>query len=335
MTEQTQETREGTDVSLSASQGSTEKSSYIKFLIWGIVVAMIVAVFLPAPFFANNLSFLFYMMLWLTMATSFNFVAGMAGYMPFGYVAFYGVGAYATGVLYKTFGLPIPVALAGAAVAGIVIGLLVAPTLRLKGVYFGIVSLALAMAMKLVISLMPSEITGGSLGLILSAANDPVAAYYAMFIVLMGALAAGTWLTMSRLGTALRAIRDDSEAAEVVGVNVVATRLKAWIMATMFPALVGGVEAWYTNAIDLDSSFNLLVTAKSIVYAMAGGLGFLVGPIIGASALYGIDQLIWRHFPTLNLLILGVVIIALMLLLPRGIVGAFAQRFSRFRRFIP
>ncbi len=335
MTDQIQETREGTGVPMSAPQGSTEKSSHIKSLIWGIVVAAIVAAFLPAPLFASNLSFLFYMMLWITMATSFNFVAGLAGYMPFGYVAFYGIGAYATGVLYKTFGLPIPVALAGAALAGVTIGLLVAPTLRLKGVYFGIVSLALAMAMKLVISLMPSDITGGSLGLILSAANDPVAAYYAMFVVLMGALAAGTWLTMSRLGTALRAIRDDSEAAEVVGVNVVGTRLKAWIMATMFPALVGGVEAWYTNAIDLDSSFNLLVTAKSIVYAMAGGLGFLVGPIIGASTLYGIDQLIWRHFPTLNLLILGVVIIALMLLLPRGIVGAFAQRFSRFRRFIP
>ncbi|SFQ47837.1 branched-chain amino acid transport system permease protein [Nitratireductor indicus] len=335
MTDEVKEVRDGEVVPAPASQGNIEKSNHIRSLIWGAVVAVIIAVFLPAPLFASNLSFLFYMMLWLTMAMSFNFVAGMAGYMPFGYVAFYGVGAYAMGVLYKTFGMPIPIALAGSAAAGILVGLLVAPTLRLKGVYFGIVSLALAMAMKLVISLMPRDITGGSLGLILSSANDPLAAYYAMFLVMMGALAAGTWLSMSRLGTALRAIRDDSEAAEVVGVNVVATRLKAWIMATMFPALVGGVEAWYTNAIDLDSSFNLLVTAKSIVYAMAGGLGFLVGPIVGASALYGIDQLIWRNFPTLNLLILGVVIIALMLLLPRGIVGAFAQRFSRFRRFIP
>jgi len=335
VTDEVKEVRDDEVVPAPASQGNIEKSNHIRSLIWGAVVAVIIAVFLPAPLFASNLSFLFYMMLWLTMAMSFNFVAGMAGYMPFGYVAFYGVGAYAMSVLYKTFGMPIPIALAGSAAAGILVGLLVAPTLRLKGVYFGIVSLALAMAMKLVISLMPRDITGGSLGLILSSANDPLAAYYAMFLVMMGALAAGTWLSMSRLGTALRAIRDDSEAAEVVGVNVVATRLKAWIMATMFPALVGGVEAWYTNAIDLDSSFNLLVTAKSIVYAMAGGLGFLVGPIVGASALYGIDQLIWRNFPTLNLLILGVVIIALMLLLPRGIVGAFAQRFSRFRRFIP
>ena len=82
-------------------------------------------------------------------------------------------------------------------------------------------------------------------------------------------------------------------------------------------------------------SFNLLVTAKCIVYAMAGGLGFLLGPIVGTLTLYGIDQLIWRHFPELNLMILGLAIIVLMLALPRGIVGGIARRFSRFRRLIP
>jgi branched-chain amino acid transport system permease protein len=309
--------------------------SKIKIIVWTAVVIALSICFLVAPIVTDNLSFMFYMMLWIIMASAFNFVAGLAGYMPFGYVAFYGVGAYATGILYKTFGLPIPVALVGAGFMGVAVGLLLAPTLRLRGVYFGIVSLALAMAAKLTIALMPADITGGSLGLILSSANDPLAAYYAMFIVLLLLLATGTWLSMSRTGTALRAIRDDQEAAAVVGVNVVGTRMKAWIAAALFPALVGGVEAWYTNAIDLESSFNLLITAKSIVYAMAGGLGYLVGPILGSSLLYGVDQLIWRQFPTLNLLLLGVIIVALMLMLPRGIVGAFAQRFSKLRKYIP
>ncbi|QYX58309.1 branched-chain amino acid ABC transporter permease [Roseovarius sp. SCSIO 43702] len=309
--------------------------SKIKILIWIGVVTLLTVCFAAVPLFTDNLSFMFYMMLWIIMASAFNFVAGLAGYMPFGYVAFYGVGAYATGILYKTFGLPIPVALIGAGLMGVAVGLLLAPTLRLRGVYFGIVSLALAMAAKLTIALMPAEITGGSLGLILSSANNPLAAYYAMFIVLLMLLACGTWLSMSRTGTALRAIRDDQEAAAVVGVNVVGTRMKAWISAALFPALVGGVEAWYTNAIDLESSFNLLITAKSIVYAMAGGLGYLVGPILGSGLLYGVDQLIWRQFPTLNLLLLGVIIVVLMLMLPRGIVGAFAQRFSKLRKYIP
>ncbi|RKF13589.1 branched-chain amino acid ABC transporter permease [Roseovarius spongiae] len=311
------------------------RDSRVRVMVWAGVVAALTLGFAIVPFLTDNLSFMFYMMLWIIMASAFNFVAGLAGYMPFGYVAFYGVGAYATGILYKTLEFPIPLALIGAGLTGATVGLLLAPTLRLRGVYFGIVSLALAMAAKLTISLMPADLTGGSLGLILSSANDPLAAYYAMFVVLLLLLATATWLSMSRTGTALRAIRDDQEAAAVVGVNVVSTRMKAWISAAVFPALVGGVEAWYTNAIDLESSFNLLITAKSIVYAMAGGLGYLVGPILGSGLLYGVDQLIWRQFPTLNLLLLGVIIVLLMLMLPRGIVGAFAQRFSKLRKYIP
>lgn len=310
------------------------REARLKPIIWGVIVTVLAVSFASAPFFTDNNSFMFYMMLWVIMASAFNFIAGLAGYMPFGFVAFYGVGAYATGVLYKSAALPIPVALIGAGAAGMVLALLLAPTLRLKGVYFGIVSLALALAAKLVIALLPAEITGGSLGLILSSANNPLAAYYAMFIVLLLVLAVGTWLSMSGTGTALRAIRDDQEAAAVVGVNVVRTRMKAWLAAATFPALAG-VEAWYTNAIDLELSFNLLVTAKSIVYAMAGGLGYLSGPILGSTLLYGVDQMIWRQFPTLNMLILGVVIVTLMLVLPRGIVGAFAQRFSQLRKYIP
>lgn len=316
-------------------EGLGDRSDSIRLVAWvGIAVAL-VGIFAVLPATGTNLSFAFYTMLWLVMASAFNFVAGLTGYMPFGYVAFYGVGAYATGILYKSFGFPIPVALIGAGVAGVLIALLLAPTLRLRGVYFGIVSLALAMAIKLLISLMPSGIAGGSIGLILASANDPVSSYYVMVGLLALVLVTGAWLSMSRIGISLRAIRDDVEAAGIVGVNVVRVRLIAWTAAAMFPALAGGIEAWYTNAIDLESSFNLLVTAKCIVYAMAGGLGYLLGPIVGTLALYGIDQLIWRHFPTLNLLLLGLAIIVLMLVLPRGIVGGFTRRFSRFRRLIP
>ena len=212
------------------------RDAVVKPTIWGVTVICLAITFAVVPLVTGNLSFMFYMMLWMTMASAFNFVAGLAGYMPFGYVAFYGVGAYVTGILYKTAGLPIGLALVGAGAAGIFVALLMAPTLRLRGVYFGIVSLAMALAAKLIISILPTKITGGSMGLILSSANNPNAAYYAMFAVLMLTLVAGTWLFFSRTGTALRAIRDDQEAAEVVGVNVVGTRLKAWIAAAVFSA---------------------------------------------------------------------------------------------------
>ena len=117
------------------------------------------------PVFDLNIAFHFYLMLWITMATAFNVAAGFSGYMPFGFVAFYGVGAFTTAILVKSLGFPVLLALPFSGVAGVVLGLLFAPTLRLSGIYFAIVSLALAGICRLVISNMPEEITGGSFGL--------------------------------------------------------------------------------------------------------------------------------------------------------------------------
>lgn len=307
----------------------------VRMGLWMLVSLAVVLPLLAVPSLTGNLSFSFYLMVWIILCTSFNLVAGFTGYMPFGYVAFYGVGAYATAVLHKSYGLPMSGALVCAALAGAAVSLLLAPTLRLKGVYFGIVSLALAVIFRLLVSMLPAEVSGGSMGLILARSNDPLATYYVTLAVLVVCLAAAGWLAFSRTGVALRAVRDDPDAAAIVGIDVARTRLKAWVMAATFPAVVGGLEAWYTNAIDPEASFNILVTAKVIVYSMAGGLGTLLGPVLGAGALYGIDHLIWQRFPVLNLMFLGIIIMVMILVFPRGLVGSFAGRFPRLRRYIP
>jgi len=151
----------------------------------------------------------------------------------------------------------------------------------------------------------------------------------------MGAtLATVTWLSVSRLGRALKAIRDDDGAAACVGIHVPNTRLKAWLLAALFPALAGGIEAWYTNVVDPEYAFNVLITAKSIIYAMAGGFGTILGPVVGTLALLGIDHMIWQKFPVVNLLLLGLIIVLLMLFLPRGIVGSLLKRKPQLRRYI-
>jgi branched-chain amino acid transport system permease protein len=216
----------------------------------------------------------------------------------------------------------------------VAIALLLAPTLRLRGVYFGIVSLALATIVKLVISNLPQSFTGGSMGIILSNANNPAHSYYAMLIVMGATLATVTWLSVSRLGRALKAIRDDDGAAACVGIHVPNTRLKAWLLAALFPALAGGIEAWYTNVVDPEYAFHVLITAKSIIYAMAGGFGTILGPVAGTLALLGIDHVIWQRFPVVNLLLLGLIIVLLMLFLPRGIVGSLIKRKPQLRRYI-
>lgn len=303
--------------------------------LWFGLLAVLAAALLVPPVLSYPLSFSFYLMLWITMASSMNLMAGLTGYIPFGYVAFYGVGAYATAISVSKFDAPIAVGLLGAVLIGAVLSLLLAPTLRLRGIYFAMVSLAFAMIGRLMISELPEEISGGSFGLVLAPKNNPTAAYLAMLATMLAVLCVAWFISSSRLGVALRAIRDDPEVAEVLGVNVTIARLKAWITAGTFASLVGGIEAWYTNLVDPDASFSILISAKSLIFAMAGGLGTLLGPLVGASMMVWIDDFIWQRFPLLNLFFLGAVIVGLMLFMPRGIVGAAIGRWPHLRRFIP
>jgi len=317
-----------------ASRAQDQRVSRLRLRIAATIFVTLCAAFCALPLATGNTSFAFYLMLWIVMASAINISVGFTGYLPFGYVAFYGAGSYATGVCYKVLGWPMLPSLLVAGGIGMALALLFAPTLRLKGVYFGIVSLALATIVRLLIANLPESLTGGSIGLILAASNNPLLSYYAMLAVLAATLACVCWLSASRLGRALKAIRDDDGAAACVGIDVPKTRLKAWLLAALFPALAGGIEAWYTNVVDPEYAFHVLVTAKSIVYAMAGGFGTILGPVVGATALLGIDHLIWQRFPLLNLLLLGLVIVLLMLFLPRGIVGGLLRRYPRLRRYI-
>lgn len=307
----------------------------IYYTLAAIIGGIVSVYFLFVPVLDLNIAFHFYLMLWITMASAFNVAAGFSGYMPFGFVAFYGVGAFTTAILVKSLGFPVLLALPFSGAAGVILGLLFAPTLRLSGIYFAIVSLALAGICRLVISNMPQEITGGSFGLQLGSRAEPVHSFYVMMAVMLLALGVILWLSRSRLGKALRAVRDDAEAADMMGVNVTRVRLYGWLIAALFPALCGGVEAWYTNVVDTETAFNTLTTAKTVIYAVAGGLGTVTGPIVGAVVMVWLDELIWRQFPLLNLLILGVATVLLVLFLPRGIVGTVLRRRPEWRRYIP
>ena len=312
-----------------------EPADRIYFMLAAVMGAVLLAYFASVPLLGGNVAFHFYLMLWITMASAFNVAAGFAGYLPFGYVAFYGVGSFTTAILVKKAAVPIFLALPLAGVAGLVLALLFAPTLRLSGIYFGIVNLALAGVCRLAITNMPDWLTGGSFGVQLGSRAEPVHSFYVMMVVMVAALATILWLARSRLGKALRATRDDPDAADMMGVNVPRVRLYGWLISATFPAICGGVEAWYTNVVDTETAFNTLITAKTIIYAVAGGLGTVTGPVVGAVAMVWLDELIWRRFPLLNLLILGVATVALVLFLPRGIVGSTLRRKPQWRRYVP
>ena len=319
----------------SLSAADRERGERIYRRIAALLAVAVTLYFLLVPVLGLNIAFHFYMMLWITMASAFNVSSGFSGYMPFGYVAFYGVGAFTTAILVKKLGVAVLFALPLSGIAGVLLSLLFAPTLRLSGIYFAIVSLALAGICRLTISNLPEEITGGSFGIQLGSRAEPLQAFYLMMAVMAVALATIYWLSRSRLGKALRAVRDDAEAADMMGVNVGWVRLQGWMIAAFFPAVCGGVEAWYTNVVDTETAFNTLVTAKTVIYAVAGGLGTVTGPVLGAIAMSWLDELVWRRFPLINLLILGVATMLLVLFLPRGIVGTILRARPQWRRFIP
>lgn len=306
----------------------------IRNVIWLSALVLLTVTLAVVPPLDGSLSFSFYLMLWITLATGINIIAGFTGYMPLGYVAFYGIGAFTTASLTAQAGWLVYFALPMAGVAGVLLSLILAPTLRLRGIYFAIISLALSIILRLIISNLPQSITGGSFGLNLGADSEPVLAFYAMLAVMLAAVLTAMWLTQSRLGKALRAIRDDPDAAESLGVDVPRSRLKAWVLSALFASLAGGVEAWYTNIVDPQTAFEFLITAKAIIYAIAGGLGTVVGPVAGAIVLVFLDDMIWQQFPVFNVFLLGLIIVILVLFLPRGLVGTLISVRPRLRRYI-
>lgn len=285
------------------------------------------------PAYGFSLAFWFYLLLWITLASGLNIMAGFTGYLPFGYVAFYGIGAYATAVTVKMHGMPIWAGFIAAALAGVVLSLLFARTMVLRGIYFSIVSLALAVICRLLIAAMPEDVAGGSYGIALGFSN-PNGAYYAMLALMLATLLAVTWLAQSRLGMALRAIRDDPDTAETVGINIGTARLKAWVLSAVIASMTGAIEAWYTSIVDTETAFNLLVSTKAVIFAVAGGLGTVIGPVVGTVAMLIVDDLIWQHFPVLNVFLLGLVIVLLMMFLPSGIVGSLIRYKPSLRRIL-
>ena len=302
-------------------------------ILWTLI-AFAIAFLLIVPKLPISNPFIFYMLFWITLASSFNIIYGFVGYLPFGYVMFYGVGTYMTAILWSRLQIPIPLCILVSGVAGVILSILFAPTLRLKGIYFAIVNFSCAMILRIVVSNLPEKWTGGSFGITLSHAYRPIISYYFMFFVMLLSVSVSLLLFRSRLGIALRCIRDDEAAASTLGINVGLCRLKAWILAALFPSLAGGIEAWYTAIVDPDTSFNMMITTKAIVYSMFGGLGTVAGPILGSVFMYSLDDYIWGTFPLLNLLVLGIMIVFLILFLPRGIVGSATRKWPRLREII-
>jgi len=299
-------------------------STSVKWLIPLVLIsAAVIAPWGISGYWLRTLTFIF---MWIGLAGSLNLLTGYTGYLDFGHVAFFGIGAYTTGVLMVKLGMPFfPAMFIGAILAGILAVIVGIPTMRLRGAYFAIAMLVFAEAMKQVV-LELGELTGGGNGISLPIYTNYHFFYYMMLSAILLMIATNYWFERSRFGYSLKAIREAELAAEVSGVNTFNCKLIAFGISALFSGIIGGIYAYWMTFLYPGDAFSVLTTVRMIIMAFLGGAGTLLGPVIGATFLSIIEEILWAEFKYTYLIIVGFIVVFVVLVLPRGLVGLVKQK---------
>jgi len=275
---------------------------------------------------------------YVVLATAWNVLGGYTGYVNFGTAAFFAMGVYTALALSMAVQAPLPLLiLAGGLSAGLLglgIGYL---TLRLRGVFFSIATLALSVVLQTVA--MNWEYVGGAKGvsIIRPKPMAPFADYAEYLFVVMLVLAVASvmlarWIQHSWVGRGLAAIRDNEEAAECMGVPTLRLKLFATTASGFLMGVSGAPYPYYVGLVEPVSAFSLDYAVNSLAMPMIGGTTTWIGPIVGAFLLGSAQQVATVTISSeVNLLIVGIVLVAFVLLAPQGIVGL-VQRLGRRRR---
>jgi branched-chain amino acid transport system permease protein len=291
----------------------------------------------PYVFFAG-----YVVLQYIVLATAWNMLAGYTGYVNFGVAAFFASGAYCTVALHKLCAPPLLVLiLAGGVISGIIglgTGYL---TLRLRGTFFGIATLALSVVAQTLVTNWPY--VGGSRGAYIV---RPEHALYLpldyiqylcmmMLLLVVAALATARAIEHSRLGVGFATIRDDELAAEASGVPTLRLKLIATTLSGAFMGMAGAPLPYYVTYLDPSSGFSLSYAVNTIAMPLIGGTSSWLGPVIGAVLLGTLQQLATVTISSaLSLLIVGLMLVGFVIAAPNGILGWFAPSTRPRPRFL-
>jgi len=252
------------------------------------------------------------------LAQSYDWVGGHLGYLNLGHASFFGIGAYAFGILLRA-GQPLAAAFAAGVLLAAAFALAISyPFFRLRGAYFALATFGLVALLELLASNL-SGLTGGSEGLTIPTGDRLYHAYYVALVLLAGLVAATAWLARSRLGLALVSIRDDEEVAGAFGVNANGVKCLALVASAAVAGLAGGLYCWYFGYIIPGTVFGLDVAIGPVVMAMLGGSGTVLGPVLGAIVVDAIREVLRLETPYLALTVYGVMLVLVGLFLPGGL----------------
>ena len=301
---------------------------WTKFIV-GAVAALVAALLLSRLVSNEYFFFAGYVVLqFIVLATAWNILGGYAGYVNFGSGAFFAAGAYTAVALIKAFAAPLLIQLAAAALVTGLMGFAIgAMTLRLRGIFFSIATVAIAVICETVV--LNWGFVGGARGatVLQPAAPALFASYTRLLFVLMALLAVlsvalARYIETSWIGRGLRAIRDNEEAAESVGVPTLKLKLVAATASGALMGIAGAPFPLYMSFIEPTSAFSLNYAVSALAMPIIGGTASWAGPVIGAVLLGSAQQIVTVTLSSeLNVLVLGVLLVAFVVVAPDGILG--------------
>ncbi len=283
------------------------------------------------PFFAGYVILQF-----IVLATAWNILGGYAGYVNFGTSAFFGLGVYTAVFLFRWIGAPLLVQIIAAAGVGALLGFLVGLlTLRMRGIFFSIATIALTIIIETFV--INWKFVGGATGMqmIRPSATAPFDSYVKMLFVgsavmVVVAVALARFIQGSWIGRGLQALRDDELAAECTGVPTLRLKLLACVISGALMCAAGAPNAMYLSFADPASAFNLNYSVSALAMALIGGTAHWIGPILGALLLGATQQLLTVTISSeVNVLVLGLMLVLFVVGAPDGLIGLYRRTRAR------
>ena len=254
----------------------------------------------------------------VTLAVGWNLIGGMAGYVSFGQVAFFGLGAYTAALAMLHWALPWPLAILFAAlIAALLAWPLGRIMLRLSGIFFALGMFGLARVLQIIVNAL--AITGGPMGTSIPTAEGPAATAMAMVALAVGAIALMMAISRARFGLRLAALRDDAIAAAAAGVDTGRVKVAAFCLSAGLAAAAGALYARNVGYIDPASGFAGTIELQTVLMVLAGGIGTVWGPVLGGVVISLLSTALWARFPTEQQIILGALTLLLAVAMPGGL----------------
>lgn len=286
-----------------------------------VILGVVLAFLLVFPAF--NLpylnTFLIILFMYILLAESYHVLGGYTGYINMGHIAFFGVGAYAFGILWNK-GLALYFSFIAGAIAAVIFALLISiPFFRLRGAYFSLAAFALVKLMEHLTLNLPS-LTHGSDGLKVIEGNRMIPMYYLSLFLVVAVIMTTYLITQSRFGLAMASIREEEAIAFDFGVPVQRIKTVAMVISASFGGLMGAFYTWYIIFINPEMVFGTEVALMPLAMAMLGGSGVIIGPVIGAIFLFIVEEILWTRMAYLHTAAYGLVILFVGLFMPGGLV---------------